>query len=83
MVGTVVLKTQDNGSSYGFSRGTSGYVAIGDLNGVTFDTGLPDGDYCDIISDCAQTITISGGSGVFTHFDANEPVVAICVNDCN
>jgi hypothetical protein len=30
-----------------------------------FDTGMPDGDYCDVVSECLQTITITGGRGHF------------------
>ena len=41
----------------GMSRGNKGFFAMGDLN-REFDTGLPDGDYCDIISECQQKITV-------------------------
>jgi len=61
----------------GMSRGNKGFFAMGDLN-REFDTGLPDGDYCDIISECQQKITIAGGKGYFAVYDSNEPVVAIC-----
>eukprot|EP00095_Tigriopus_kingsejongensis_P008272 snap_masked-scaffold1753_size28935-processed-gene-0.2 protein:Tk08272 transcript:snap_masked-scaffold1753_size28935-processed-gene-0.2-mRNA-1 annotation:"alpha-amylase" len=62
-----------------FSRGAKGFYAMGNVSGREFATGLPDGDYCDIISECAQTITISGGMGTFALFDSEEPAVAICV----
>ena len=52
---------------------------MGDLNNVEFYTGLPDGDYCDIIHDCKQMITVSGGSARFNKAQANDPVAAICV----
>ncbi len=52
---------------------------MGDLNNVQFYTGLPDGDYCDIIHDCQQTITVSGGNAVIRKYQDNDPVVAICV----
>lgn len=55
---------------------------MGDLQGVSFDTGLPDGDYCDIVHDCAQTVTVSGGRATITRYQDNDPIVAICVNDC-
>ena len=42
----------------GMSRGNKGFFAMGDLN-REFDTGLPDGDYCDIISECQQKITVN------------------------
>ena len=65
--------------SLGFSRGQKGFFAMGDLNNVSFFTGLPDGEYCDIIHGCKQKITISGGSGTFKKYQDNDPVVAICV----
>jgi hypothetical protein len=52
---------------------------MGDLNNVEFYTGLPDGDYWDIIHDCAQTIHVSGGKAFFNKAEANDPVAAICV----
>jgi len=61
-----------------FSRGNKGFFAMGNVNG-DFDTGLPDGEYCDIISECEQMITISGGRGHFKPHNGDEPVVAICV----
>jgi len=69
-----------NGGNYwlGFSRGNCGFVAMGDLD-KDFYTGLPDGEYCDIISDCQQKIQISGGNGHFKAANNDDPVVAICV----
>ena len=61
-----------------FSRGNKGFFAMGNIDG-DFDTGLPDGEYCDIISECQQMITISGGRGHFKPHSGDEPVVAICV----
>merc|ERR1711936_828578 len=61
-----------------FSRGNKGFYAMGNVNGE-FDTGLPDGEYCDIISECQQMISISGGRGHFKPHNGDEPVVAICV----
>lgn len=58
---------QSNGNdSIAFSRGTKGFLAFN--NGtkaldVTYDTTLPDGEYCNVFStqDCSQTVTVSGG----------------------
>ena len=61
-----------------FSRGNKGFYAMGNID-ADFDTGLPDGEYCDIISECDQMITISGGRGHFKPHSSDEPVVAICV----
>ena len=38
-------------------RGNKGFVAMGDLN-KEYYTGLPDGEYCDIIQDCQQKIQV-------------------------
>ena len=43
----------------GFSRGNVSFVAMGDVSGQEFYTGLPDGLYCDIIQDCKQTVQVS------------------------
>ena len=61
-----------------FSRGDRGFFAMGNVNGE-FDTGMADGDYCDIISECEQTITVSGGRAHIQPHSGEEPVVAICV----
>ena len=79
VAGTGIENWQNQGNSLGFSRGNKGFFAMGDLNNAEFYTGLPDGEYCDIIHDCDQKITISGGKGRFTKAQANDPVVAICV----
>lgn len=58
---------QSNGNdSIAFSRGTKGFLALN--NGTkaldaTYDTTLPDGEYCNVFStqDCSQTVTVSGG----------------------
>ena len=53
---------------------------MGNLNGVEFDVGsVPDGDYCDIVHKCAQTISVREGRAVFHKGQENDPVVAICV----
>ena len=96
-VGTGV-ENWDGGDHYlGFSRGNKAFVAMGNLN-REFYTGLPDGEYCDIIHDCQQkiqvrrmhgnkkyfllTLQISGGKGYFSPAQEDDPVVAICVG-CN
>ena len=53
VVGTGVEAWQAGYNYLGFARGNLGFVAMGDL-GREFYTGLPDGRYCDIITDCAQ-----------------------------
>ena len=79
VAGTGVTKWQAGSDWVAFARGTKGFFGMGKVDG-DFDTGLPDGDYCDLISECAQTITIAGGRGHFKAVDGEEaPAVAICV----
>ena len=47
---------------------------------IHLQTGLPAGDYCDIIHDCEQTVTVNGdGTATVRKAQSNDPVVAICV----
>merc|ERR1711963_430937 len=79
VAGTGVTNWNAGSDWVSFGRGDKGFFAMGSVDG-DFDTGLPDGDYCDIVSECLQTITISGGRGHFKPLDGQEaPVVAICV----
>merc|ERR1711971_770120 len=77
VIGQPITNWDASGTTPGFARGNVGFLAVGDL-GKDFNTGLPDGEYCDIIRDCSQKIQISGGRGYFNSPD-DDPVVAICV----
>merc|ERR1711971_1303124 len=77
VIGQPITNWDASGTTLGFARGNVGFLAVGDL-GKDFNTGLPDGEYCDIIRDCSQKIQISGGRGYFNSPD-DDPVVAICV----
>eukprot|EP00095_Tigriopus_kingsejongensis_P003521 maker-scaffold522_size146686-snap-gene-0.16 protein:Tk03521 transcript:maker-scaffold522_size146686-snap-gene-0.16-mRNA-1 annotation:"alpha-amylase a precursor" len=79
VVGEPVENWQVKDGSLGFSRGAKGFVAVGDLRGVEFYTGLPDGEYCDIIHECAQKIYVSGGMATLTKHQDNDAVVAFHV----
>ncbi|WP_436498632.1 carbohydrate-binding module family 20 domain-containing protein [Actinokineospora sp. HUAS TT18] len=53
----------------GFGRGTTGFVAInnsGAAHTFQYTTGLPDGTYCDVITTCASSVTVSGGRATIT-----------------
>ena len=56
-VGTGVENWEGGNNYLGFSRGNKAFVAMGNLN-REFYTGLPDGEYCDIIQDCQQKIQV-------------------------
>merc|ERR1712198_414060 len=71
-VGTGVENWEGGYNYLGFARGNKAFVAMGDL-GREFYTGLPDGEYCDIIQDCQQKIQISGGRGYFKAAQDNDP----------
>ncbi|XP_059087363.1 alpha-amylase A-like [Tigriopus californicus] len=79
VIGEPVENWQVIGDSLGFSRGSKGFVAVGGLNGAEFYTGLPDGEYCDIIHECAQKVTVSGGKAFIKKFQDNDGVVAFYV----
>ena len=76
--GTTVGNWVSGSDMLAFSRGNKGFFAMGNVNG-DFDTGLPDGEYCDVVSECQQLITVSGGRGHFKPYSGDEPAVAICV----
>jgi alpha-amylase len=53
----------------GFGRGSAGYVVInnsGAAHTAQYPTGLPDGSYCDVLNDCATSVTVSGGQATVT-----------------
>ncbi len=77
--GEMVDNWQIKGYALGFSRGSTGFIAMGNINNVEFYTGLPDGEYCDLVHECAQTVTVSGGMATVRPYQENDPVVAICV----
>jgi len=70
-VGTASLANWQSPTSnvIGFSRGSKGFVAINNTGGAytgTFTTGLADGSYCNVITNCASNVTVSGGRATLT-----------------
>ncbi|KAH9509932.1 hypothetical protein Btru_044652, partial [Bulinus truncatus] len=61
-----------------FSRGNVGFFAMGKSNfNKHINTGLPAGDYCDLISDCAKKFHVdSNGMADISPYDGNDPFVA-------
>lgn len=65
--GTKVTKWQDDESNnIAFSRGNKGFFAINNddkQNDVSYNTDLPDGEYCNVYAskNCEKTVTVSGG----------------------
>ncbi|CAG0891410.1 unnamed protein product [Darwinula stevensoni] len=75
-----------------FSRGSSGFIAINNDDSASiqgnFMTGLPAGDYCDVISGSLENgsctgkvITVNGGGMAYINISAfdEDPVIAIHV----
>ena len=79
MAGEPVTNYQHKQNSVGFGRGSRGFFAMGELNAVLFDVDMPDGEYCDITHNCAQTITVTGGRAILSAYQANDPIVAFCI----
>ncbi|MFE2428377.1 carbohydrate-binding module family 20 domain-containing protein [Streptomyces sp. NPDC059373] len=53
----------------GFSRGTTGFIAMNNTSSsatYTYATNLADGTYCNVITDCADKVTVSSGSATIT-----------------
>ena len=65
--GTKVTQWQDDESNnIAFSRGNKGFFAINNddkQNDVSYNTDLPDGEYCNVYAskNCEKTVTVSGG----------------------
>ncbi|KAI8761819.1 alpha-amylase [Biomphalaria glabrata] len=61
-----------------FTRGNVGFFAMGKTNfNKHIYTGLPAGQYCDLISDCAKKFNVDGnGMADISPHDGNEPFVA-------
>ncbi len=64
------------------------------LNNYGFTTGLPDGEYCDVITcdnpvppcgnsggSCRSTVTVSGGYAFITVPNGEDPMIALHVNE--
>jgi alpha-amylase len=48
----------------------------------TLQTGLPAGEYCDLITDCKKKITVDGSGNAHIVIDNNEePILAFIVGE--
>nr|KAG5706333.1 hypothetical protein BaRGS_026115 [Batillaria attramentaria] len=86
VAGTDVRHYHQEGDVVGFARGNKGFFAMGKGGfDKTFQTGLPAGQYCDLISDCRVKVTVDGGGNAHVRPENNhDPVVAFivgCTND--
>ncbi|XP_071127422.1 alpha-amylase-like [Mytilus edulis] len=66
-----------------FARGTKGFFAMaknGKMN-ETLDTGLPAGEYCDLITDCKKTVIVEANGYARIEIDnADRPILAFIVD---
>ncbi|XP_052766593.1 alpha-amylase-like [Mya arenaria] len=72
----------DQNDEVAFSRGNKGFFAMAKSGHMdrTLDTGLPAGQYCDLITNCAKKITVdSSGKAHISINSVDEPVVAFIV----
>jgi len=96
VVGTNVQNWWDNGNQrIAFSRGNRGFIAINNQGGNwqrDFNTNLPNGQYCDVITcennrppcgttsdGCRAPITVNGGWATINIPDDANPIVALHV----
>ena len=82
VAGTSKQNWYRQGDVVAFARGNKGFFAMA-KNGhmdATLQTGLPAGQYCDLITDCASKITVDGsGNAHIIINNQDEPVVAFIV----
>ncbi|MCL4132554.1 UNVERIFIED_CONTAM: hypothetical protein GTU68_044330 [Idotea baltica] len=73
------------GNTVAFSRGSNGFFAMnydGSLD-MSLPTGMPAGDYCDLITNCEKTVTVNAdGTANIVIDNYDDPFVAIC-QDCS
>ncbi|KZS14665.1 Alpha-amylase 1 [Daphnia magna] len=82
VAGTAMENYWNNGGAVSFSRGNKGFFAMakGGSMTETLVTGLPAGTYCNIIDDCATSITVgSDGKALVQINNYEEPIFAACV----
>ncbi|KAH9519300.1 Alpha-amylase A type-1/2 [Bulinus truncatus] len=79
VAGTSVDNFKYENGVLSFNRGNKGFFAMGvNSFSVSVNTGLPAGEYCDLISECAQKIRVDGtGHAQVSPKDPTEPFVAI------
>ena len=69
-----------------FSRGQKGFFAMArdGYMDIVLQTGLPAGEYCDLITECAKKVTVgANGEAYITIDNADEPMLAIIAGKSN
>lgn len=79
VAGTSLDNWRNQNDEVSFSRGNKGFFAMakqGHMN-ARLQTGLPAGQYCELISDCQKKITVDGSGMAQIVIDNNEePIIA-------
>jgi hypothetical protein len=69
------------GDAVGIARTGKGYFAMSKTGGFskTVSTGMPAGEYCNIIDSCASKVTVGSDGSASITIDTPEKILAICV----
>lgn len=82
VVGTSKENYYNQNNQIAFSRGHVGFFAMardGHMD-LVLQTGLPAGEYCDLIAECAKTVIVGGNGEAHIVIDnPEEPILAIIV----
>ncbi|XP_069188090.1 alpha-amylase [Procambarus clarkii] len=81
VAGTQIANWYLEGDNVAFSRGDKGFFAMSKYGSFdkVLQTGMPAGTYCELISSCANTVTVNGdGTAQITINNSEEPMFAIC-----
>lgn len=82
VAGTNKANYYNQNNQIAFSRGSKGFFAMardGHMD-MTLQTGLPGGEYCDLITNCAKKITVDGSGNAHIVINNNEdPIIAFIV----
>jgi alpha-amylase len=84
VVGTSKQHWRQVNDQVSFARGNKGFFAMAKQGHMdeTLQTGLPAGEYCDLITDCKKKITVDGSGNAHIVIDNNEePILAFIVGE--
>ncbi|XP_062602028.1 alpha-amylase-like, partial [Saccostrea cucullata] len=83
VAGTEIKNWRNQNDEISFARGQKGFFAMakqGHMDTI-LQTGLPTGEYCDLVSDCKKKITVDGSGTAHVIIDNSaEPMVAFIVD---
>lgn len=86
VAGTGINHWINQNDEISFARGHKGFFAMAKQGHMdaTLQTGLPPGEYCDLVSDCNKKITVnSGGNARIVIDNSAEPILAFIVGKSN